>query len=56
MSNLVNMVMAAVLNLLSPTADAVEAFHGAPTIEAVVEQQLPAEDAATAIRFESENC
>lgn len=56
MSSLVNMVMAAVLNLMGPAAPAFPAVDNAKTIEAVVEQSMQIDCVATTIRFGTENC
>ena len=57
MSNLVNMVMAAVLNLMScGEATPPAQQDNGQIIEAVVEQQLQIEQNAPVIRFETENC
>ncbi|NQX78068.1 hypothetical protein [Gilvibacter sp.] len=55
MSNLVNMVMAAVLNLMSPGSPALPIADQAKTIEAVVEQSAQIDCVATTIRFGTEN-
>lgn len=56
MSNLVNMVMAAVLNLMSHGATVPPAQESGQIIEAVMERQLQIEHTAPVIRFGTENC
>ena len=56
MSNLVNMVMALVLNLLNPTAPVLPVYEDANTTEAVIECQIHEDYTVTVLRFETENC
>lgn len=57
MSNLVNMVLAAVLNVLNPGVAQVPAPDSVQTtIEAVMERQMETEFNAPVFRFETENC
>ena len=56
MSNLFNMVMAAVLNLISPATTTLPQADSTQTIEAVIECEIQEDYTAAVIRFETENC